>query len=218
MYEQLLEWLRAELVPMADPGTAVLSWRQLRFLGDIEDYLRQLDQLSIYFLLPHETLLAMAAEPLGSEAVSAIYRADQMYGPGRMPYTHLRKFLQSHLQQITFVQCKQLVEHPPVAKGYGRVASSQERKRRTPLATNITQNPPRRPLQAHAYEANTNDATRRITYATSDKVHVVRKYSWGLNLCWVCGTDQHTWYHCNRKKKGRCAVCGSEGHLTRVCA
>ena len=96
-YEQLLEWVRAELVPMADPGTAVLSWRQLRFMGDVEDYLRQLDQLSTHFPLPHETLLAMSAEPLGSEAISAIYKADQMYGPGGMPYSRLRKFLQSHL-------------------------------------------------------------------------------------------------------------------------
>ena len=168
---------------MADPGTAALSWRQLRFLGDVEDYLRQLDQLSTHFPLPHETLLTMAAEPLGSEAVSAIYRADQMYGPGGMPYTRLRKFLQSHLQQMTFVQRKQLVEHPPVAKGYGRAAGNQERERSVPLMTNTTQNPPRRPLQAHAYEADTNDAVRRITSANSDKAQVVRKYGRGPNPC-----------------------------------
>ena len=90
-YEQLLEWVRAELVPMANPGTVVLSWRQLRFMGDVEDYLRQLDQLSTYFLLPHETLLTMSAKPLGSEAISAIYKADQMYGPDRMPYSRLHK-------------------------------------------------------------------------------------------------------------------------------
>ena len=29
-YEQLLEWIRTELVPLADPATATLSWRQLR--------------------------------------------------------------------------------------------------------------------------------------------------------------------------------------------
>ena len=92
-FEQLLEWVRAELVPMADPGTAVLSWRQLRFIGDVDDYLQQLDQLSTHFPLPHETLLAMSAEPLGSEAISAVYKADQMYGPGGIPYARLRKFL-----------------------------------------------------------------------------------------------------------------------------
>ena len=56
-YEQLLEWLRTEMVPLADPATAVLAWRQLRFLGDVDDYLKQLDQLSTHFPLPHETLL-----------------------------------------------------------------------------------------------------------------------------------------------------------------
>ena len=72
-------------------------------MGDVEDYLRQLDQLSTHFPLPHETLLAMSAEPLGSEAISAIYKADQMYGPGGMPYSRLRKFLQSHLMQLSVV-------------------------------------------------------------------------------------------------------------------
>ena len=51
----------------------------------------------MHFLLPHETLLAMSAEPLGSKAIFAIYKANQMYGPGGIPYTQLRKFLQSYL-------------------------------------------------------------------------------------------------------------------------
>ena len=79
-YEQLLEWIRTELVPLADPGAATLSWRQLRFLGDVEDYLKQLDQLTTHFPLPHTTLLVVATEPLGKEAVLAEYKADQMYG------------------------------------------------------------------------------------------------------------------------------------------
>ena len=39
-YEQLLEWIRTELVPLADPASATLAWRQLRFLGEVEDYLK----------------------------------------------------------------------------------------------------------------------------------------------------------------------------------
>ena len=123
-YEQLLEWVRAELVPMADPGTAVLSWRQLRYMGDVDDYLHQLDQLSTHFPLPHETLLAMSAEPLGAEAISAVYKADQMYGPGGMPYARLRKFLQSHLLQLSAFQRRQLADNPPMATGYGKPAAS----------------------------------------------------------------------------------------------
>ena len=84
-------------MPLADPGAATLSWRQLRFLGDIDDYLKQLDQLTTYFPLPHATLLVMATEPLGREAVSAAYKADQIYGNNSIPYVRLHRFIEAYL-------------------------------------------------------------------------------------------------------------------------
>ena len=85
-YEQLLEWIRTELVPLADPASATVAWRQLRFFGDVEDYLKQLDQLTVHFPIPQATLLTMATEPLGREVVSSAYKARQMYGKEGMSY------------------------------------------------------------------------------------------------------------------------------------
>ena len=34
----------------------------------------------------------------------------------------------------------------------------------------------------------------------------------------MCGSDKHIWIECTKKKKGKCACCGSEAHLTRTCA
>ena len=84
-------------MPLADLGAATLSWRQLRFLEDVDDYLKQLDQLTTHFLLPHSTLLVMATEPLGKEAVLAVYKADQIYGNDGMLYVRLRQFIEAHL-------------------------------------------------------------------------------------------------------------------------
>ena len=203
-------------------------------MGDVDDYLRQLDQLSTHFPLPHETLLAMAAEPLGSEAISAVYKADQMYGPGGMPYARLRKFLQSHLQQLPFHQRRHLADNPPMATGYGKPAASVQRERRSanqppPPANDRDRRPyyanappryasQRPPLQTHAFEAPPRGETRENRPAVESRPAPARKYGKGPNPCWVCGSDKHSWYHCEKKRKGKCAACGSEAHLTRLCA
>ena len=207
-YEQLLEWIRTELVPLADPATAVLAWRQLRFLGDVDDYLRQLDQLSTHFPLPHETLLAMATEPLGREALSSVYKADQMHGPTGMPYTRLRKFIHAHLQEMTPSARKHLADAPPMALGYGK--SMNDRERRYPTNT-----APRRPMQAHMFDLNSREVPEQ---QHTQAERPPRRYGRGPNPCWVCGSDHHIWSACDKRKRGRCACCGSEAHMTRDCA
>ena len=181
--------------------------------------MRQLDQLSTHFPLLHETLLAMSAEPLGSEAISAIYKADQMYGPGGMPYSRLHKFLQSYLLQLSVVQRKQLADNPPVAKGYSRSAGGSERDRRAHPPSTQFNAPNRRPqIQTHAYEIDPRLGNRDNSDTTNQRAPIPRKYSKGSNPCWVCGSAGHSWFLCEHKKKGRCAACGSEAHMTKMCA
>ena len=204
-YEQLLKWIRTELVPLADPATAVLAWRQLRFLGDIDDYLRQIDQLSTHFPLPHETLLAMATEPLGREALSSVYKADQKHGPTGMPYTRLRKFIHAHLQEMTPSARKHLADAPPMALGYGKSTHNRERRYSTNTA-------PRRPMQAHMFDLNSREVPEQ-QHTQAERPY--RRYGRGPNPCWVCGSDNHIWSACDRRKRGRCACCGSDAHMTR---
>ena len=45
-----------------------------------------------------------------------------------------------------------------------------------------------------------------------------RKIGIGPTPCFVCGSDKHSWLDCPKRKKGRCGCCGSEAHLTRMCA
>ena len=43
------------------------------------------------------------------------------------------------------------------------------------------------------------------------------KYGIGSCPCFCCGSDQHSWVQCPKKRKGRCAVCGDLEHFTRMC-
>ena len=70
----------------------------------------------------------MATEPLGKEALSSVYKADQMYGTAGMPYSRLRRFIQAHLQEMSPALRKQLAESPPIALGYGKNAMEKEKR------------------------------------------------------------------------------------------
>ena len=209
-YEQLLEWVRTELVPLADPATATLAWRQLRFLGDVDDYLRQLDQLTTHFPIPQATLLTMATEPLGREVVSAVYKADQMYGRDGMSYVRLRRFIQAHLQQLSSAQRKQLADNPPLAMGYGKSQDKEKKNVNNFNRPNVAnRNRPPYHVQSNAVE---------VEKTLAKPSHQSRRIGKGTNPCWVCGSDKHMWYNCEKKKKGSCACCGSMAHITRDCA
>ena len=209
-YEQLLEWIRTELVPLADPASATLAWRQLRFLGEVEDYLKQLDQLTVHFPIPQATLLTMATEPLGREVVSSAYKADQMYGKDGMSYVRLRRFIQAHLQQLTPTQRKFLADNPPLAMGYGRSPEKEKKSSSNTFRPNVA--PRNRP--PHYAQANTVEVEKPLAKVS----HPSKRIGKGANPCWVCGSDRHMWYVCEKKKKGTCACCGSMAHITRDCA
>ena len=175
---------------LLDPGAATLSWRQLRFFGDVEDYLKQLDQLTTHFPLPHATLLVMATEPLGREAVSAAYKADQIYGNDGMPYVYLCRFIEAHLQQLIPTQRKQLADSPPLAKGYGK---SSEKEKRTNNNYRPANTAPRRLnnfARTNAFDVNeTRGGNQELPPQNRKPNQIKKKIGKGQNPCWVCGSD-----------------------------
>ena len=209
-YEQLLEWIRTELVPLADPSSSALAWRQLRFLKEVEDYLKQLDQLTTYFPISQAHLLTLATEPLGREVVSFAHKANHLYGKEGMPYVRLRKFIQSHLQQLTPSQRKFLADNPPQAMGYGKSTEKEKKSPSVPFRPNIA-NRNRPPYYA---QANVVEVEKPLAKPSPPQ----RRVGKGANPCWVCGSDKDMWYVCEKKKKGTCACCGSMAHITRDCA
>ena len=209
-YEQLLEWIRTELVPLADPASSALAWRQLRFLGEVEDYLKQLDQLSTHFPISQAHLLTLATEPLGKEVVSFAQKANHLYGKDGMPYVRLRQFIQSHLQQLTPSQRKFLADNPPQAMGYGKSSQKEKKIPSAPFRPNVA-NRNRPPYHA---QANVVEVEKPLAKPSPPQ----RRIGKGANPCWVCGSDKHMWYVCEKKKKGTCACCGSMAHITRDCA
>ena len=63
-YDQLIEWLRRELVPKARAGASHLMWHALKYAGDIEKYLQQLSDLMVQHPIDPVVAHSLAAKPL----------------------------------------------------------------------------------------------------------------------------------------------------------
>ena len=135
-YDQLLEWIKCELVPKADPAASSLAWRKLKFTGSVSDYMTQLDKLTRHFPLRHDTLVPQATDPLGEEVVALAMRADIMYGRNGMSVPQLKEFIRQHLESLSAAQRKVLAERIPYGTGYGnpekKVEKELPRERRDP--------------------------------------------------------------------------------------
>ena len=127
-YDQLREWIKTELVPKADPRSTSAAWRQLRFTGNVQEYIDQLEALKEHFPLMKDPLLDLSTAPLGEEARAVIYRADAMYGASGITHNKLCTLIKDYLNSLTQAQRTQLAEHPPLGQGYGITAAKPKPK------------------------------------------------------------------------------------------
>ena len=75
-YEQLLEWIRHELVPDSNPALAYMEWSNLRYRGNIDEYMKHVDRLMDYFPIQRDTMIACIARPISSEFAAELRNMD----------------------------------------------------------------------------------------------------------------------------------------------
>ena len=121
-FSQLLEWVRTELVPEADPEEAHNAWQKLAYRGDVEDYLRQYDKLTLYFPLPHQSILSQATQPLGSAFKASAKRVDMQHGKSGMTLKELRLYIELYLREMSPADSRRLAESSMIRGGYGKMS------------------------------------------------------------------------------------------------
>ena len=78
--EQLLEWVRIELVPKADPDVASIAWSEVEYKNDLGEYFRRIHELSLTNPLPTRQAQILAASRFGTELVTKIRSAIVLTG------------------------------------------------------------------------------------------------------------------------------------------
>ena len=241
-FDQLLEWIKRELVPYSSTSDAINSWSELSYTGDVNKYIGDLERLINHFPLKRDTILIMATKPLGKDIQNRVQLMNLQYGPTGITIAQLKQAIKSFLsinQYTRNTMRERYQERPPNFQPRQYRPNNQfrpnnqlyqVRKENIPNTKdpkfNVANAIPNtqgnnnfkrnenhdNTTQPAGYTKNNDNMQQRST------AFIKRKIGIGPTPCFVCGSDKHAWIDCAKKKKGRCACCGSEGHLTRMCA
>ena len=177
----------------------------------------------------------MATRPLGKEIQQSVQLMDLQHGPMGITISQLKQVIQKMLsisqysrplardrerswdRQPAFAPrpYRPNVSNLPQYQNRRQGAiAPREKEQKLSLALNAPNAPPSREMDQKQKQVATpkNDRLPAVQFSRKMRVGV------GPTPCFVCGTDKHSWLSCPKKKKGRCACCGSEGHPTRNCA
>ena len=99
-FPQIVEWVRTELVPEAEPSRSVLAWQRLRFDGNVNNFLQSVRSLFVTNPLPLLTALTMVSDQFGPRSSSPNPSCPCASWHGR----HLHHSMGGHYQGVRLLQ------------------------------------------------------------------------------------------------------------------
>ena len=220
-----MEWIKRELVPHSSTSDAVNAWADLSFHGDAKKYVTDLEKLINHFPLKRESIIAMATKPLGKEIQKRLQLMNLQYGPAGITISQLKQAILGFLNLNQYSRPYNRERERQPATFTPRPFQPQNRQtvypaRRENIPGNVKERDPKVHVASVVPAPKTAPETRSVTFkagsgnnnVTSPTTYPKRKYGSGPSPCFVCGSDKHPWVQCPKKKKGKCACCGSEAH------
>ena len=201
--DQLLEWVRIELVPEADPDVASIAWSEVKYEGDLTEYFKRVHELSLTNPLPTRQAQILAASRFGAELVTKVRSAIALTGKQFLTRVEWQDIVRSYVVEQearpSFIEWGRAQAGPVhqkarVAVGRGKMealcAASQEEEGSADMCAG--------PIPPHQGG--------------------VLKRGEGPHPCFVCGSANHRYLECSRRKATGCAVCGSSAHRALHCS
>ena len=233
-FDQLVEWIKRELVPHSSTSEAVSSWCELTYNGDSKKYITDLERLINHFPLRRESIIIMATRPLGKEIQKRVQLMDIQHGPAGITIAQLKETIKGFLSLSQYskqgARDREWDRQPAFAPKPFRPKQVQGTQPQYHIHRDNIPSVSREPKPKAAMNVvsvmNTQEKDKKLVAQKTERTErsaipaIQRKLRIGVGPtpCFVCGTDKHAWIDCPKKKKGKCACCGSEAHLTKLCA
>ena len=181
-FDQFVEWVRIELVPSALRSSSHLAWKRLRFQGDVEAYLQEVEFLMTQHPIDPIVSHVLACEPLGEELVYRIQGLDSEHAPAGISMEQLR------VQIRSFAGAKGLVNAP---------LKKEERLSARSVESVATADRGR----VERYRHDQGRTHTRQCWVCGDEAHLwpecPRRWKRG---CPVCGSHAHRVYQCAQRR------------------
>ena len=181
-FDQFVEWVRIELVPSALRSSSHLAWKRLKFQGDVDAYLQEVEFLMTQHPIDPLVSHALACEPLGEELVYRIQGLDSEHAPAGISMEQLRVQIRSFAG----------------AKGLARSANKREER----LYARSTEHAPTFERKRTIEECQESAKMRpRQCWVCGEETHMwpecPRQWRRG---CLVCGSYAHRIYQCAQRR------------------
>ena len=233
-FDQLVEWIKRELVPHSSTSDAVSSWCDLTYNGDSKKYITDLERLINHFPLRRESIIIMATRPLGKEIQKRVQLMDIQHGPSGITIAQLKETIKGFLSLSQYSKQnarerewdRQPAFAPRPFKPKPVQGTQPHYHIRRDNIPSVSREPKPKAAMNAASVMTTQEKDKKLVAQKTERTErpaipaIQRKLRIGVGPtpCFVCGTDKHAWIDCPKKKKGKCACCGSEAHLTKLCA
>ena len=229
-FEQLMEWIRHELVPTSVPAESIKKWCSLAHTsGDLEEYFREVEELDMYHPQPPDVSQYLAARPFGHALINKLQAVDAAQNYTGLTPVQWQDIVRQHVleeeQKDTFRSWSSMGIDPvhknapklrqvttsqfPSMVGSFADASTMTTEEAMMLVGLGDDAPP----TGYTDEEWTAKLNQSLTVTGNRPARIGK----GEKPCFCCGADDHSWIHCNHKKRGNCAVCGALDHRTRQC-
>ena len=216
-FEQLVEWIKRELVPHSSTSDAVSSWCDLTYNGDAKKYITDLERLINHFPLRRESIIIMATRPLGKEIQKRVQLMDIQHGPAGITIAQLKETIKGFLTLSQYskqtARDREWDRQPAFAPKPFRPKPPQTTQPQYHIRKDNIPSISREPKQ----KANMNTVsvstiqekdkkppaqkTERTERSAIPAIQRKLRIGVGPTPCFVCGTDKHAWIDCPKKRR-----------------
>ena len=219
-FDQLVEWLRHEMVPSSITTSDLQAWMELRYEGNLDDYFQQVANLDAYHPVDPKDALVMASRPFGEELLKKLRAVDAAQNYQGINPAQWRDLVRNHVSEE---------ENKPTFRSWANL-NPRPRHHQPKLRQARVQSggPPSEPEEDHQHKQDESEDEGitmtdeqwnvALAFGTVTNGGRVMKIGQGTTPCFVCGKSGHSWVQCpHRHREGQCGVCGSPHHATRMC-
>ena len=190
------------------------------FDGKVDEYFTKVRAMSLYHPLSPKEVQIMASRPFGSLFVERVRGSTAQQGTRGLTIPQWEAMVKAYVKEQ---------EAHPNFQSWGRgglepihrVAPKLRQTHQLQNEWGVTDKPEVPddvPMNMDEEEWTLHVATLFSSFAGTSQGGKPLRIGSGPRPCFVCGQSDHSWVKCQKRRRGKCGVCGSENHFTRFCA
>ena len=192
-FDQLVEWLRHEMVPSSVTTSSLQEWMDLKYEGNLDDYFQKVAMLDAYHPIDAKDALVMASRPFGTGLLQKLRAVDAAQNYLGINPSQWRDLVRNHVQEEeskpTFRAWANLNPKPR----HHHQPKLRNARSTLPQAPNLVEEEASPPLSEDQSDEETMSDEQwnvALSFGMVTNGGRVMKIGQGMTPCFVCGKER----------------------------